>query len=191
MIIKGTFTVAASREAAWQHLADLPALAPLLPGCDSIEPAEEGAYAVGAQAKVGPIKARLGGRMQVVEARPPESMRLRIEGQDAITASHVRATILFTLSGSTAETSQVAYEADVLISGRLGSIGQGIMRETVASMLEEFVRRLNARIRGESIDTAGLGTLSIRAAGRSLRTGVASLFNRAETPSGGDARSQD
>jgi uncharacterized protein len=176
MIINGTFSVGATRDAAWRHLSDLPALAPLLPGCDSIQSAGEGVYRVGAQAKVGPIKTQLTGRMQVVEAQAPESMRLRIEGQDAITASHVRAAILFTLTAAAPEETEVAYEADVLISGRLGTIGQGIMRVTVATMLEEFVRRLNARIKGEPIDEASMAKLGMKAAARTLKGGVAAVF---------------
>jgi carbon monoxide dehydrogenase subunit G len=183
MIINGTFSVDATRDEAWRHLSDVPALAPLLPGCDSIQPAGEGVYQVGAQAKVGPIKTKLTGGMQIVDARAPESMQLRIEGQDAITASHVRAAILFRLTVAAPEETEVAYEADVLISGRLGTIGQGIMRVTVAMMLEEFVRRLNARIKGEPIDQASLAKLGAQAAARTLKGGVASLF-RGTTPRG-------
>lgn len=178
MIFGGTFSVDATREAAWSHLSNLAELAPLLPGCDSIEPAAGGDYKVEAQVKVGPIKARLAGKLQVVEAREPEAMRLRIEGQDALTGSTVRAAISFGLAAPGPQTTDVTYEADVLISGRLGTIGQGIMRQTVATMLDEFVRRLNARIKGEPIDPAGLGALSMRAASRSLKTGVTSLFTR-------------
>ena len=176
MIINGKFSVGTTRDEAWRHLSDLPALAPLLPGCDSIQAAGDGVYRVGAEAKVGPIKARLSGRMQVVEAHAPESMRLRVEGQDAITASHVRAAILFTLVAAAPEQTEVSYEADVLISGRLGTIGQGIMRETVATMLEEFVRRLNACIKGQPIDEASMAKLGVKAAGRALKGGVAALF---------------
>jgi carbon monoxide dehydrogenase subunit G len=176
MIINGKFSVGVTRDQAWRHLSDLPALAPLLPGCDSIQSAGEGVYQVGAQAKVGPIKTQLAGRMQVVEAQAPELMRLRIEGQDAITASHVRAAILFTLTAPAPDETEVAYVADVLISGRLGTIGQGIMRVTVATMLEEFVRRLNARIKGEPIDEASMVKLGVKAAGRTLKGGVDAFF---------------
>ena len=181
MIIEGTLTVPAGREDTWRHLSDLSALAPLLPGCEAIEPAGEDAFRVVAQAKVGPIKARLAGTLTRLEARPPESMRLRVEGRDGLTASHVRAAIGFTLSALGDDRTEVHYSADVLISGRLGTIGQGIMRETVAAMLEEFVRRLTARITGAPIEGTGLGTLSMRAAARSLKGGVSSLLHRGQS----------
>lgn len=180
MIIDGKFVVAATRDEAWANLSDLPSLAPLLPGCESIQPVDGGAYAVTAQAKVGPIKTRLAGKMSVVELSAPEAMRLRVEGQDTLTGSHVRANLGFALASVGERQTEVQYSADVLISGRLGMIGQGIMRETVATMLGEFVRRLTARITGETIEETGLAALSVKAAARSLKTGVTSLFERKE-----------
>jgi hypothetical protein len=89
----------------------------------------------------------------------------------------MRAAILFTLTAVAPRQTEVAYEADVLISGRLGTIGQGIMRETVATMLEEFVRRLNARIKGEPIDEASMAKLGVKTAARTLKSGMAALFS--------------
>jgi carbon monoxide dehydrogenase subunit G len=180
VIIDGRFTVDGAREEVWRQLSDLTALTPLLPGCESIEPGEDGTCRVTAQAKVGPIKARLAGPMRVIDSVPGESMKLRVEGQDSLTGSHVRAAIDFRLGSPGAQRTEVQYSADVLISGRLGSIGQGIMRETVATMLEEFVRRFNARLTGAPIEAQSLGALSVRAATRSIKTGVSSLFNRTE-----------
>jgi carbon monoxide dehydrogenase subunit G len=169
VIISGTFAVAATRDEAWRQLSDLPALVPLLPGCDTIQAEGEGVYRVGATATVGPIKTRLEGTVQVGAAEAPESMRLRVEGRDAITASHVRAAILFTLAAPTPTETAVAYEADVLVSGRLGTIGQGLLRQTVATLLEEFVRRLDARMKGEPLRAASTTRLGVTAAARTLR----------------------
>jgi carbon monoxide dehydrogenase subunit G len=141
---------------------------------------EDGACRVTAQAKVGPIKARLAGPMRVIDSVPGQSMKLRVEGQDSLTGSHVRAGIDFRLESQGAPRTEIQYSADLLISGRLGTIGHGIMRETVATMLEEFVRRFNAQLTGVPIEAQSLGTLSVRAATRSIKTGVSSLFNRTE-----------
>lgn len=180
MIVQGEFRVAASREAAWKHLSDLPGLAPLFPGCDAIEAVGEGQYRVVAQAKVGPIKSRLEGKLSVVEMAAGEALKLRAEGQDRLTGSHVRALMEFRLVPVSEGETEVRHSADVAVSGRLGTIGQGIMRETVATMLEEFVRRLNARITGAPVEQTGLGVLSAKAAARSLKTGIAAVFDHKE-----------
>ena len=182
MIIDGRFVVGATRNEVWAHLSDFPPLAPLLPGCESSQPGDGGVYAVTAQAKVRPIKTRLAGKMSVLELSAPETMRLRVEGQDTLTGSHVRANLGFTLASAGERRTEVRYSADVLISGRLGTIGQGIMRETVATMLGEFVRRLNARITGETIEETGLAALSVKAAARSLKGGVTSLLKGEAQP---------
>jgi len=180
MIVEGEFRVAATRERAWEHLSDLPGLAPLLPGCDVIEPAGDGQYRVAAQAKVGPIKLRLDGKLAVLESLAGESLKLRVEGRDRLTGSHVRVLMGFRLAPVSEGETDVRHSADVAVSGRLGGIGQGIMRETVATMLEEFVRRLNGRIAGAPVEQAGLGVLSAKAAARSLKTGIRSMLDRGE-----------
>lgn len=151
MIVRGEFRVAAPREAAWAQLSDPAGLAPLLPGCELIEPVGDGQYRVLVQAKVGPIKSRLEGRLSVVEAVAGEGLRLRVEGQDRLSGSHVRALMEFRLVPASEGETQVRHSADVLVSGRLGAIGQGVMQKAVAAMLEEFVRRLNARIAGAPV----------------------------------------
>ncbi len=178
MIIEGTFEVDAPRATVWGQLADLRGLAPLLPGCEAIEPADGEHYRASAVAKVGPIKARFTGTITPVESMAHERMQLRVEGQDRITGSHVRATLAFALVAPEAARTAVQYQADVAVSGRLGSIGQGIMRETAGTMLEEFVRRLRARIKGEPIEERGLTALTVEATTRSIKAGVASWLPR-------------
>lgn len=155
MIVEGTFSVDARREDTWMVLSDPRSLASLLPGCDSVEPGEEGAYRLTAQARVGPFKAKLSGTMSILEARAPETMRVRVEGQDGVTASRVRAALGFTLTPESERRTTVAYSADILISGRLATVGHGIVRLTVRSLLDEFVRRLDAALRREPIAGSG------------------------------------
>jgi uncharacterized protein len=160
VIVEGTFAVDASREDAWTVLADPRSLAALLPGCESVEPGENGSYRLTAQARVGPFKAKLSGTMSILEARPPETMRVRVEGQDGVTGSRVRAAMGFTLTSEGERRTMVAYSADVLISGRLATLGHGIVRVTVGSLLQEFVRRLHATLRREPITGSGSGDVS-------------------------------
>jgi uncharacterized protein len=155
VIVEGTFAVDASREETWTVLSDPRSLAALLPGCETVEPGEEGAYRLTAQARVGPFKAKLSGTMSILEARPPEMMRVRVEGQDGVTASRVRAAMEFTLTSEGERRTTVAYSADILISGRLATVGHGIVRVTVGSLLKEFVGRLDARLRREPIAESG------------------------------------
>jgi carbon monoxide dehydrogenase subunit G len=155
VILQGEFRVAASRERAWAQLSDVAGLASLLPGCDRIEPEADGRYHVVARAKVGPITSRFEGQLSVLELTAGEALRLRVEGQDRLSGSHVRALMGFQLAPASASETEVRHSADVLVSGRLGMIGQGIMQRTVTAMLEEFVRRLNARIAGGPAEGIG------------------------------------
>jgi len=157
VIVQGEFRVAASRERAWAHLSDVRGLASLLPGCDLIEPEGEGRYRVVARAKVGPIASRFEGQLSVLETIAGETLRLRVEGQDRLTGSRARALMGFRLVPVSEGETEVRHSADVIVSGRLGTIGQGVMHRTVTTMLEEFIRRLNARIGAAPVEGAGPG----------------------------------
>jgi carbon monoxide dehydrogenase subunit G len=157
MMIQGEFRVAAPRERAWAELSDVGGLASLLPGCDLIEPEGDGRYHVVARAKVGPIASRFEGRLSVLEAIAGETLRLRVEGRDRLTGSPARALMGFRLVPVSAHETAVRHSADVVVSGRLGAIGQGVMQRTIATMLEEFIRRLNARIAAIPANGAGPG----------------------------------
>jgi carbon monoxide dehydrogenase subunit G len=157
MLIEGEFRVAASLERAWTELADVGGLASLLPGCEVLEPEGEGRYHVVARAKVGPIASRFEGRLSVLETIAGETLRFRVEGQDRLTGSRARALMGFRLVPVSAHETEVRHSADVIVSGRLGAIGQGVMQRTIATMVEEFIRRLNARIAAVPANGAGSG----------------------------------
>ena len=157
MIVQGEFRVAASHARAWAHLSDVAGLASLLPGCDLIEPEGGGRYRVVARARVGPITSRFEGQLSVLEMIPGETLRLRVEGQDRLTGSRARALMGFRLAPVSERETEVRHSADVMVSGRLGTIGQGVMHRTVTTMLEEFIRRLNARIAAAPVKDTGPG----------------------------------
>ena len=95
------------------------------------------------------------GQLSVVEAVAGEALRLRVEGQDRLTGSRARSLMGFRLVPASESETEVRHSADVIVSGRLGSIGQGVMHRTVTTMLEEFVRRLNARIAAAPVQAPG------------------------------------
>ena len=60
------FTVPAGREQAWAFLMDVPGLASCIPGVENLRPAGPDLWDADVTAKIGPIAARFGCRVQVV-----------------------------------------------------------------------------------------------------------------------------
>ena len=68
---------------------------------------------------------------------------VRTEGTDTVTKSTVNADMTVDLRRISDTTSQMDYRADVKIKGRLGILGDMVMRATATLILQEFTRRLH------------------------------------------------
>jgi carbon monoxide dehydrogenase subunit G len=71
------------RMAAWRMLNDTEVLRKCLPGCEAITELGEGSYQVSLSTAVGPVRARIAGRMAIEDAEPPRAYRLRFQGQSS------------------------------------------------------------------------------------------------------------
>jgi carbon monoxide dehydrogenase subunit G len=92
---------------------------------------------------VGPISGKFNFRSTILESRPPEQMMVHTEGSDTVTKSTVHADMTVDLRRVSESKSQMDYKADVKIKGRLGILGDMVLRATATLILEEFKKRLH------------------------------------------------
>jgi carbon monoxide dehydrogenase subunit G len=92
---------------------------------------------------VGPISGKFNFRSTIVESRPPEQMVVKTEGTDTVTKSTVNADMTVDLRRVSDIKSQMDYKADVKIKGRLGILGDMVLRATATLILQEFAKRLH------------------------------------------------
>jgi carbon monoxide dehydrogenase subunit G len=93
-------------------------------------------------ATVGPISGKFNFRSTILESWPPEQMVVHTEGTDSVTKSTVNADMNVDLRSISETKSQMDYRADVKIQGRLGILGDMVLRATATLILQEFTRRL-------------------------------------------------
>ncbi len=65
------------------------------------------------------------------------------EGMDTVTKSTVNADMTVDLQRISETKSRMNYKADVKIKGRLGILGDMVLRATATLILQEFTRRLH------------------------------------------------
>jgi len=70
-------------------------------------------------------------------------MVVKTEGTDSVTKSMVNADMTVDLHPVSDTRSQMDYKADVKIKGRLGILGDMVLRATATLILQEFTRRLH------------------------------------------------
>lgn len=188
MLIQNTFVIEAPIQTVWDFLLDIEQMSTCVPGAERIEALDDKTYRGELQVKVGPISAAFGGRVQLVEVDPPRRLIARLDGKDPRSASMVTGTFAATLMSQGEDRTEVAYEMDVVVRGRLGRFGQGVMQEVATQLTEQFARCVQTHLeeehevqKAETISLAGivvsLVTFSVRFLGdliNRLRKGISS-----------------
>lgn len=143
MILDGTIDLHVPVEKAWDFLIDINKFSTCLPGIDEINQVDDKTFDGIISAAVGPISGKFNFRSTIVESKPPQQMIVRTEGMDTVTKSTVNADMTVDLRRVSETESQMDYKADVKIKGRLGILGDMVLRATATLILEEFKKRLH------------------------------------------------
>jgi hypothetical protein len=144
------FTVKAPPEAVWAFFLDPKRLAPCIPGCDDLELVDERTYRLRLSVTVGFLSTRQDVRMVIVEADPPRRLVCEGRGEDLRLGSRVEVRTTLELSPADGGGTGVAYASDVRILGRLGSIGDAVMRVKAKELAGVFARRAKTALESAS-----------------------------------------
>jgi carbon monoxide dehydrogenase subunit G len=143
MILDGTIDLDVPVQKAWDFLIDINKFSTCLPGIDEVNQIDDKTFDGIISAAVGPISGKFNFRSTIVESKPPEQMVVRTEGMDSVTKSTVNADMTVDLRRVSDTASRMDYKADVKIKGRLGILGDMVLRATATLILEEFKKRLH------------------------------------------------
>ena len=140
------FTVKASPDTVWAFLLDPQRLAPCIPGCDDLEVIDERTYRLRLTVKVGFLSTRQDVRMEIVEADPPRRLVSEGRGEDSRLGSRVEVRTRLELSPAGEGGTAVAYASDVTVLGRLGSIGDAVMKVKAKELAGLFAQKVTAAL---------------------------------------------
>jgi len=149
MELTETYTLPVPQHKAWEALNDTEILRASIPGCDSIEPDGENAYAVALSASVGPVKARFKGRMELTDIDAPHTYTIVFEGQGGAAGfgkgqTHVK------LEPEGDDATKLTYTATAQVGGKLAQIGSRLVDGAARKLAGEFFRRLGEQLTGGS-----------------------------------------
>ena len=142
MILDGKIDLDVSAEKAWDFLIDINKFSTCLPGIDEVTQIDDKTFDGVISATVGPISGTFSFRSTILESHPPAQMVVRTEGKDSVTKSTVNADMTVDLCRVSEAKTEMAYKADVKITGRLAILGDMVLRATATLILQEFTRRL-------------------------------------------------
>lgn len=147
MKISGTATMAASPEQVWQAVHDPGTLARSIPGCQSLTELSPGRYAMSVMAGVAAIKGSYDGEVAITDVTEPTAFTMKAEGAGA--PGTISTTVDVSLTAAEGDGTAITYEADALVGGPIGGVGQRMLAGVARKMAGQMFKALDADIAGE------------------------------------------
>lgn len=147
MKVAGQAVLHASPQAAWDALLDPAVLVRTIPGCERLETTGENSYAMTVNAGVASIKGTYAGTVELRDLDEPRSLIMRAAGAGAPGTIDTSVAVRFTEDGQ-AGTTQVSYDADAIVGGMLGGVGQRMLTSVSKRMAAEFFGSVDAVLTG-------------------------------------------
>ncbi|HEX7329572.1 MAG TPA: carbon monoxide dehydrogenase subunit G [Casimicrobiaceae bacterium] len=177
MDLSNTRTVPAAPAAVWEALNDPAVLAACLPGCESFERTDDGAFKVTMTARVGPVSARFNGRMTMTDVDSPNAYTLHFEGQGGA-AGFAKGEARVSLAPSGAAETALTYVAKAQVGGKLAQIGSRLIDGAAAKMADDFFARFAAHLTPPAAEGAGAAETA-QASATAAATSVAPVGGKA------------
>ncbi len=145
-VFEERFQVGAPPERVWDLLLDPARLGACIPGCAGIEIESERTYRMRLVVKVGFLSTTQDMRMTITEMEPPRRLVAVGHGEDARLGSQVDVRSTLDLEPAGDARTDVHYQSEVRVLGRLGSVGDAVMRVKAGQLAGEFATRVRAAI---------------------------------------------
>jgi carbon monoxide dehydrogenase subunit G len=136
MKISGSNVVAQPVDKVWDALLDPRVLVATIPGCERLEATGEHQYAMTVTAGVAAIKGTYSGSCALSDLKDRESLVMRLQGAGA--PGTVDATVDVAFADLGAEGTRITYEADAVVGGMVGGVGQRMLSSVSKRMAGEF-----------------------------------------------------
>jgi uncharacterized protein len=148
MDMTGEYRIAASRAAVWAALNDPEILRQSIPGCDEIDKTSDTEFTAKVTAKVGPVKARFGGKVTLSDIDPPNGYTISGEGSGGA-AGFAKGGAKVSLSEDGSQT-VLRYSVQANVGGKLAQIGSRLIDGTARKMAEDFFGRFSELVAAQA-----------------------------------------
>ncbi len=136
-------------ETVWNSILDPAVLVRTIPGCERLEATGENSYDMTVTAGVAAIKGTYAGTCRLHDLQPHESLRMSLQGAGApgTIGAEVVVSFVDTGDGST----RVSYDADAIVGGMVGGVGQRMLSSVSRKMAGEFFGNVDKVLSGAAV----------------------------------------
>jgi carbon monoxide dehydrogenase subunit G len=149
MRIAGSNVIDQPVDKVWDALLDPRVLVATIPGCERLEETGDHHYAMTVTAGVAAIKGTYSGSCSLTDLKDRESLVMKLQGAGA--PGTVDATVNVRFSEPAAGQTEISYDADAVVGGMVGGVGQRMLSSVSKRMAGEFFANV-----GNAISQPGL-----------------------------------
>jgi len=142
--------IAAAPEVVWAALLDPEMLKACMPGCESVTGSAEAGYDAVVVQKVGPVRARFAGSVQITDMAEHERLTLTGEGKGGA-AGFAKGVARVRLEPD-GEGTLLAYEVEAKVGGKLAQLGSRVIDGFARKLADSFFKRFQEEVEGPGAD---------------------------------------
>jgi hypothetical protein len=146
MDMTGEYRLEAPRDRVWAALNDPEILKQSIPGCEELEKESETVFTAKVLVKVGPVKARFGGKVALSDIDAPNGYTISGEGQGGA-AGFAKGGAQLTLE-SDGDATVLRYQVTATVGGKLAQIGSRLVDATAKKMARQFFEKFATAVGG-------------------------------------------
>lgn len=165
-------------ERVWGALLDPAVLVRTIPGCSRLQATGENSYDLTVTVGVAAIKGTYAGTCRLHDLQEHRSLRMVLQGAGAPGTIGADVAVSFADAGS--GTTRVTYEADAVVGGMVGGVGQRMLTSVSRRMAVEFFGNVDAVLGGAAPSVAAPVSPVPPAAG--VEPAVGTVFTAPATP---------
>ena len=153
MKVEGEISVDAPRTLVFARLRDAPFFASCIDGVNDLTAIDETHYSALFATKVAFMRFNFKVNVEMTRIAPPDEIEAKVEGTPIGIVGRLTATANTKLTESGGQT-VIGYSIDATLTGKLGSIGQPVLKAKAKEMEKQFAERLTAAFANGGIGTS-------------------------------------
>ncbi|AYG61878.1 SRPBCC family protein [Rhizobium jaguaris] len=137
MDMTGSERIDAPLKTVWQALNDPDILRQCIPGCERLEKMSDTDMTATVSLKIGPIKARFEGAVQLTNLNPPNSYRIAGEGKGGV-VGFAKGGADVQLHSEGLDVTVLSYVVKADVGGKIAQLGARLIDSTAKKLAAEF-----------------------------------------------------
>lgn len=147
MKVAGSAVLHATPDKVWEAINDPAVLAEVIPGCEKLTEVAPAHYQGVVSMGIASIKGTYQGEIKLEDQKAPDSLVLKAAG--AGSAGTIDTTVDVQLKDLGDGTTEVAYDADAVVGGMVGGVGQRVLTSVAKKTAGAFFNQIDAVLTGK------------------------------------------